>query len=232
MEDEKKVGVLQKALGKIQEAKDLLKGEEIEAEETQTEETVEQTETEVEETETETLESGEEGEEEASESESEESEEEEEENLEALENPTSKDIIKRLDALEQKEYKQEKEIKALKKENQELKEKKVQKAQKDLLQKTIAETKQLKIPVENEEQLKKELQKHFTEEEIEKDLYGCIKTYQVGLKIAKSKIPDGMIPNLTDETLSKEQDENKIKADEIRKNLQERGNPNPKKEDK
>jgi len=41
-----------------------------------------------------------------------------------------------------------------------------------------------------------------------------------------------MIPNLTDETLSKEQDENKIKADEIRKNLQERGNPNPKKEDK
>lgn len=205
----KKEGLLKGAIASLKKTKDLLEG-------ATSEEEVEETEAIEEEVEEEEVEETSSTEEEV------EGEVEEEEVLE------TKSILKRLDALEQKEYKQEKVIKELKEENKRLKQTSQKKEYNNLVKEALAHSKDLKKEkVKDEETLLKEMEKHFTPEEIEADKEGCIKQYIKGLVIAKSEIPEGKIAFTGDNHLHKESDKNKARAEKLRKDLENRGKVTP-----
>lgn len=96
----------------------------------------------------------------------------------------------------------------------------------DLVSKAIKKTNDLGFEeIKTEKDLLKHLQEEeeFTEDELEKDPDGCIKTAMRGWKIAAKRTPAGSLPNTSENEMQKIADKHAQKATEIRKSLAERG---------
>jgi hypothetical protein len=96
----------------------------------------------------------------------------------------------------------------------------------DLVSKAIKKTNDLGFEdIKNEEDLLKHLreEEEFTDDELEKDPDGCIKTAMRGWKIAAKRTPAGSLPNTSENEMQKIADKHAQKATEIRKSLAERG---------
>lgn len=132
-------------------------------------------------------------------------------------------ILKRLDALEQSDLKKDRIIEDQKKTIETLTTKDLTHEHELLVKSAITEIAPLDGTVDTEDKLMDALKKDFTEDEIKEDTDKCIKTYIKGIKIAKSKIPEGYVPQLGDSHIFKESDANKERAAKLQKKIEARG---------